>query len=85
MHRVEYIEGVYRNKCGGGQNMRKALKNLHFTVQLPYKDYFISPSNKTSRKKQQIIFLNTLHYSVLDLKSVTALSSRGGYVPPLQV
>ena len=50
--------------------------NTH-TVQLPYKYYFISPSNKTSRKKnQQTDFFNVLPSSVLDLKSVIALSSR---------
>ena len=45
-----------------------------YTVQLPCKDYFISPSNKTSRKKQQINVFNTLHSSDSDLKSVIALS-----------
>ena len=53
------------------------------TVQLPYKDYFISPSNKTSRKKQQIYVFNTPHSSVLYLKIVIVLG--GGYDPPLQV
>ena len=45
----------------GGQNLNRKFKkfgfldtlkvHIHYTVQLPYKDYFISPSNKTSRKK----------------------------------
>ena len=57
---------------------------LKGTFHLPYKDYFISLSNKTSRKKQQINFFNNFHSSVSDLKSVMALSyrSRWGHGPP---
>ena len=57
--------------------LKKMTVNTH-TFQLPNKYYFISLSNKTSRKKQQINLLNTLHSSVSDLLSVIALSSRGG-------
>ena len=52
---------------GGGQNLNRKLKtfgflntlkvHIHFTVQLPYKDDFISPSNKTSRKNSKLMFL----------------------------
>ena len=76
------------SSLGGGQNLNRKFKtfgflntlkvHIHNTVQLPYKDYFISSSNKTVRKKQQINVFNTLHSSVSDLKSVIALSSRGG-------
>ena len=74
----------------GGHNLNHKFKtfgfldtlkvHIHYTVQLPCKYYFISPSNKTSRKKQQINVFNTLHSSVSDLKYVTALSPRP---PPL--
>ena len=56
-----------------------------FTVQLPYKYYFISPSNKTIRKKQQTNFFYVPHSSVWDFKSLIALSSlqvkRGALTP----
>ena len=54
---------------------------IHYTDQLPYKEYFISPSSKTSRKKQQINVFNTLHSFIF--KIVIALSSRGGGLRPL--
>ena len=47
--------------------------HIHYTVQLTYKDYFISPSNKASRKKTANNVFNTLHSLVSDLKSVMAL------------
>ena len=53
-----------------------------YTLQSNYLAYYlISTSNKTTRKRQQTIFY-ALHSSVSDLKSVIALSSRGGHCPP---
>ena len=73
----------------GGHNLNHKFKtfgfldnlkvHIHYTVQLPYKDYFISPSNKTSKKTQKINVFNTLHSS--DQKNVITLSSRGGATP----
>ena len=69
---------------GGGKIWNVSSKHLaswytlNYTVQLPYKDYFISPSNKTSKKKQQINVFNALHSLASDFKSVIALSTKGG-------
>ena len=55
--------------------------HIHYAVvQLPYKD--LLHQAKLAEKKQQINVLNTLHPSVSDLKSVIAMSSRGGIPPP---
>ena len=78
------------SKEGGGDIWTVNSKHTH-TVQLPCKYYFISPSNKTSRKKAANYFFYALHYSASDLKSVIALNSRGtlplctglvGHCPP---
>ena len=96
--RIHYIlhrlaKGVNRNKARGGgkswtvisKHFLDTLNVINYTVQLPYIG-LLYPANKTSRKKQQINVFNTLHSSVSDLKSVIALSSRGGLPPPsLQV
>ena len=50
-----------KSRWGGGLNMNYKFKTFGFldtlkvshTVQLPYKYYFISPANKTTRKKKQ--------------------------------
>ena len=72
---------------GGEQNLNCKLKTFGFldsvhTVQLPNKYYFISPSNKTSRKKNRKLIFYVLYSSVSDFKSEIALSSRGGTPPP---
>ena len=76
---------------GGGQNLNRNFKiwllgyfKGKHTVQLPYKYYFTSPANKTSRNKTANKFFQ--YSSVSDLKSAIAMSSRGGKPPaPLQV
>ena len=47
----------------------------------PITYYFVSPSNKPSRKKTTNKFFYVVHSSVTNFKSVIALSSRGTLPP----
>ena len=59
------------------------INNPTRTVQLPIKYCFISPSNKTSRKKTSNWFFYIPHSSVLDLKNVIAPVT--GLFTPVQI
>ena len=60
-------------------------KQYTYTVQLPCKYYFISPSNKTSRKKQQTIFFKffALQFQILKVWNLWALGGVLPFCPPL--
>ena len=73
----------------GGQNLNCKFKTFGFLdtlkvhVQLPFKDYLISPWDKTSRKKQQINLFNTLHFQFQIWKVMIALRGMGHCPPPV--
>ena len=72
----------------GGQNLNCKFKTFGFLdtlkvhVQLPFKDYLISPWDKTRRKKQQINLFNTLQFQFQIWKVMIALRGMG-HCPPL--
>ena len=85
------VKGVHTNKSrGGGQNLNCKFKTFGFldTLKVHIQSNYLANTTlsllqtKLAGKNSELIFF-PLHFSVLDLKSVIDLSSRGVGVPPL--